>query len=105
MSSVFRFMPAIVPPPPPGDCPPFDGFPSPMRENRRRGGEPDMADDTRTLSEVLAEAAQRDGYKVEWYAGKIVIQTSASAYHNLIITETLRQIPPDQWWALPDMGV
>lgn len=57
------------------------------------------------FSEVLAEAADRDGYKVEWYAGKIVMQASASAFHNLIISETLRQIPSDEWWALPDMGV
>jgi Uma2 family endonuclease len=42
---------------------------------------------------------------VEWYSGKIVMQASASAFHNLIITETIRQIPPSQWWALPDMGV
>jgi Uma2 family endonuclease len=59
----------------------------------------------KTFSEVLAKAAERDGYKVEWYAGKIIIQASASAFHNLIITDTIRQIPSDQWWALPDMGV
>ncbi|WP_326638405.1 Uma2 family endonuclease [Streptosporangium sp. NBC_01755] len=64
-----------------------------------------MSDDSRTFSELLALAAERDGYKVEWYAGKIVMQASASAFHNLIVSETIRQIPSDAWWALPDMGV
>jgi Uma2 family endonuclease len=59
----------------------------------------------KSFSQVLAEAAERDGYKVEWYSGKIVMQASASAFHNLIITETIRQIPPSRWWALPDMGI
>ena len=58
-----------------------------------------------SLSKVLAEAAERGGYKVEWYSGKIVMQASASAFHNLIVSETIRQIPSDKWWALPDMAI
>lgn len=58
-----------------------------------------------SLSQILAEAAEKDGFKVEWYSGKIVMQASASAFHNLIISETMRQIPGETWWALPDMGV
>jgi Uma2 family endonuclease len=58
-----------------------------------------------SLGRILAEAAERGGYKVEWYSGKIVMQASASAFHNLIISETMRQIPAGQWWALPDMGI
>jgi Uma2 family endonuclease len=42
---------------------------------------------------------------VEWYSGKIVIHASASAFHNLIISETIRQFPTSAWWALPDMGI
>lgn len=57
------------------------------------------------LDRLLAEVAERGGYKVEWYSGKIVMQESASAFHNLIISETMRQIPADRWWTLPDMGV
>jgi Uma2 family endonuclease len=63
-----------------------------------------MADDE-SLGRLLAEAAERGGYKVEWYSGKIVMQASASAFHNLIISETMRQIPAGAWWALPDMGI
>lgn len=33
------------------------------------------------------------------------MQASASAFHNLIISETTRQFPADRWWALPDMGI
>jgi len=58
-----------------------------------------------SLGRLLAEAAERGGYKVEWYSGKIVMQASASAFHNLIVSETMRQIPADKWWALPDMGI
>jgi Uma2 family endonuclease len=58
-----------------------------------------------SLSRILADAAERGGYKVEWYSGKIVMQASASAFHNLIISETTRQFPANTWWALPDMGV
>jgi Uma2 family endonuclease len=58
-----------------------------------------------SLSRILADAAERGGYKVEWYSGKIVMQASASAFHNLIISETIRQFPADKWWALPDMGI
>jgi len=58
-----------------------------------------------SLSAILADAAEKGGFKVEWYSGKIVMQASASAFHNLIIAETMRQIPGDAWWALPDMGV
>ncbi|MBO0803192.1 MAG: Uma2 family endonuclease [Nocardiopsaceae bacterium] len=58
-----------------------------------------------SLSRILADAAEKGGYKVEWYSGKIVIQESASAFHNLIVSETMRQFPPDTWWALPDMGI
>ena len=50
-----------------------------------------------SLSRILAEAAERGGYKVEWYSGKIVMQASASAFHNLIISETIRQFPADKW--------
>ncbi|GAA3444836.1 Uma2 family endonuclease [Planomonospora venezuelensis] len=64
-----------------------------------------MSDESKTFSELLAQAAERDGYKVEWYSGKIVMQASASAFHNLIVSETIRQIPSGEWWALPDMGV
>lgn len=39
-----------------------------------------MSDDSKTFSELLVLAAERDGYKVEWYAGKIVMQASASAF-------------------------
>jgi hypothetical protein len=39
------------------------------------------------LSQILAEATERGGYKVEWYSGKIVMHTSASAFHNLIVPE------------------
>jgi Uma2 family endonuclease len=63
-----------------------------------------MAQDE-SLGRILAEAAERGGYKVEWYSGKIVMQASASAFHNLIISETMRQIPAGKWWALPDMGI
>jgi Uma2 family endonuclease len=58
-----------------------------------------------SLSRILADAAERGGYKVEWYSGKIVIQASASAFHNLTISETIRQFPTEKWWALPDMGI
>jgi Uma2 family endonuclease len=58
-----------------------------------------------SLGRILAEAAEKDGYKVEWYSGKIVMQASASAYHNLIVSETMRQVPGGAWWALPDMAV
>jgi Uma2 family endonuclease len=58
-----------------------------------------------SLSRILADAAELGGYKVEWYSGKIVIQASASAFHNLVISETIRQFPADIWWALPDMGI
>jgi Uma2 family endonuclease len=58
-----------------------------------------------SLSELLAQAAEKGGFKVEWYSGKIVMQASASAFHNLIVTETIRQIPGDAWWALSDMAV
>jgi Uma2 family endonuclease len=57
------------------------------------------------LSKMLSEAAEKGGFKVEWYSGKIVMQSPASAFHNLIISSTMRQIPGDAWWALPDMGV
>jgi hypothetical protein len=65
-----------------------------MRENQDK-----------TFSELLAEAGERDGFKVEWFNGKFVLQASASAFHSLIISETTRQIPADRWWSLPDMGV
>jgi Uma2 family endonuclease len=65
---------------------------------------PDILPD-QGLAKILAEAAEKRGLKVEWYPGKIVIQASASAFHNLIISETMRQIPGEAWWALPDMGV
>lgn len=58
-----------------------------------------------SLSRILAEAAEKDGFKVEWYLGKIVMQASASAFHNLIVSETMRQIPVGAWWSLPDMAV
>lgn len=58
-----------------------------------------------SLSRILSEAAEKDGFKVEWYSGKIVMQASASAFHNLIVSETMRQIPAEAWWSLPDMGV
>src|ERR1700759_3254005 len=58
-----------------------------------------------SLSELLAQAAEKGGFKVEWYSGKVVMQASASAFHNLIVSETMRQIPADAWWALPDMAV
>jgi Uma2 family endonuclease len=58
-----------------------------------------------SLSKLLSEAAEKGGFKVEWYSGKIVMQASASAFHNLIVAETMRQIPGEAWWALPDMGV
>lgn len=58
-----------------------------------------------SMSKILAEVAERGGYKVEWYSGKIVMQASASAFHNLIVTETMRQLPNDEWWALPDMAI
>jgi Uma2 family endonuclease len=58
----------------------------------------------RTFSELLAEAAERDGYKIEWLDGKIVMQASASAFHSLIVFETLRHLP-DQWWGLSDLSV
>jgi Uma2 family endonuclease len=58
-----------------------------------------------SLSRILSDVAERGGYKVEWYSGKIVMQASASAFHNLIVSETMRQFPADRWWALPDMGV
>lgn len=59
----------------------------------------------RTFSDFLLEAAERDGFKVEWLSGKIVINTTASAFHSLIVTETIRQFPGDQWWGLADLGV
>lgn len=59
----------------------------------------------KTFSELLAEAGERDGFKVEWFNGKFVLQASASAFHSLIISETTRQIPADRWWSLPDLGV
>jgi Uma2 family endonuclease len=58
-----------------------------------------------SFGRVLAEAAERGGYKVEWYSGKIVMQASASAFHNLIVSETIRQVPPARWWALPGMAI
>lgn len=58
-----------------------------------------------SLSQILSEVAERGGFKVEWYSGKIVMQASASAFHNLIVTETARQLHNDQWWALPDMAI
>jgi Uma2 family endonuclease len=57
------------------------------------------------FSDLLVEAAERDGYKVEWLSGKIVMQTSASAYHSLIVSNTVKQIPDDRLWALTDMIV
>lgn len=64
-----------------------------------------MREPDKSFSDLLAEAAARDGFKVEWYAGKIVMQASASAFHNLIVSETIGQVPRDRWWALPDMAV
>lgn len=59
----------------------------------------------RTFSELLAEAAERDGYKIEWLDGKIVMQASASAFHSLIVFETTGQFPRDRWWGLSDLSV
>jgi hypothetical protein len=57
-----------------------------------------------SLSRILTDAAERGGYKVEWYSEKIVMQASASAFHNLIISETIRQFPADKWWAPPSVN-
>jgi Uma2 family endonuclease len=59
----------------------------------------------KTFSDLLLEAAERDGFKVEWLNGKIVMQASASAFHSLIVTETIRQLPGDSWWGLADLSV
>jgi Uma2 family endonuclease len=64
-----------------------------------------MPDEQPTFSELLMEAAERDGYKVEWLSGKVVMQASASAYHSLIVSITVKQIPDDRLWALTDMIV
>ncbi|GAA3154420.1 hypothetical protein GCM10010466_51730 [Planomonospora alba] len=61
-------------------------------------------DGPKAPSELLALAAERDGCKAEWYAGKIVMRASASALHSLIVSETVRRIPSERWWALPGMG-
>jgi hypothetical protein len=58
-----------------------------------------------SLGRLLAKMAERGGYKAEWYSGKIVMQAPASAFHNLIISETMRQLPADTWWALPAMAL
>lgn len=57
------------------------------------------------MSRLLAEAAERGGYKIEWYPGKIVVQASASAFHNLIVSRIVQQLPAKQWWGLPNMPV
>jgi Uma2 family endonuclease len=62
-------------------------------------------DQPKTFSELLAEAAERDGFKVEWLSGKIAIQASASAFHSLIVYETTIQLPREKWWGLSDLSV
>ena len=47
------------------------------------------------LASILAAAAEKGGGKVEWYPEKIIVQAGASAFHNLIVTETIRQIPAE----------
>jgi Uma2 family endonuclease len=64
-----------------------------------------MTDEPKNFSELLMEAAERNGYKVEWLSGKIVMQASASAYHSLIVSNTVKQIPDERFWALTDMLV